>query len=134
MHSTWSVTTPFGPNIWAVSSLESHRHCKSSQRALLKMSEDPVGVCCSIALVACLDVCAGVCIDFASFSASLDLLVSYLRHSHVHVPEGHSFTETMFRCNICGRTEKERTLEGDERAPLIQQIQPTASRPMLADG
>ncbi|KAH8986773.1 hypothetical protein EDB86DRAFT_2953336 [Lactarius hatsudake] len=78
------------------------------------MSEDPVGVCCSIALVACLDVCTGFCIDFASFR--------------------HSFTETMFRCNTCGRAEKERALEGDERAPLIQQTQPTASRPMLADG
>src|SRR6266702_5788905 len=59
-------------------------------------------------------------------------------HAHdahmVHVPEGRSFTEKMFRCNICGRTEKESTLEDDERAPLIQQTQLTASRPMLADG
>lgn len=81
--------------------------------ALFKMSEDPVGVCCSLALVACLDVCTGFCIDFASIR--------------------HRFPETMFRCITCGRTEKESALEDEERAPLIQQTQPTASRPMPAD-
>jgi hypothetical protein len=35
------------------------------------MSEDPIGVCFSIALLACLDVCTGICVDFASIRASL---------------------------------------------------------------
>ncbi|KAN0137532.1 hypothetical protein V8E53_004583 [Lactarius tabidus] len=78
------------------------------------MSDDPLGLCCSIALVACLDIYAGICIDFASYR--------------------HRFTETMCRCITCGRATKERTLEDDERAPLIQETQPTTSRPMLADG
>ncbi|KAI0295341.1 hypothetical protein B0F90DRAFT_1204636 [Multifurca ochricompacta] len=78
------------------------------------MSEDPIGVCCSIAFLACLDVCTGVCVDFASIQ--------------------HSFTETMCKCRCCGRSEKELTLENSdgERAPLIQQTQPTPSNPMAS--
>ena len=34
------------------------------------MSDDPIGACCAIALVACLDVYGGICIDFASVRAS----------------------------------------------------------------
>ncbi|KAI0321746.1 hypothetical protein OF83DRAFT_1097768 [Amylostereum chailletii] len=34
------------------------------------MSENPIGMCCSIALVACLDVCTGVCLDFFSIRRS----------------------------------------------------------------
>jgi len=34
------------------------------------MSDDPIGTCCAIALVACLDVYGGICIDFASIRTS----------------------------------------------------------------
>ncbi|KAF8259040.1 hypothetical protein EI94DRAFT_1752568 [Lactarius quietus] len=79
------------------------------------MSDDPFGLCCSIAFVACLNVYAGVCMDFASYR--------------------HRFTETMFRCTSCRRAEKDSARGDEERAPLIQQqTQPTTSRPMLADG
>ncbi|KAI0246825.1 hypothetical protein BJV78DRAFT_1251150 [Lactifluus subvellereus] len=75
------------------------------------MSEDPVGACCSIALLACLDVCTGICVDFGS-----------LRHG---------FTETMFKCRCCRGSEKELAPGDGERAPLIQQTQPAPSRPMV---
>ncbi|KAI0289059.1 hypothetical protein BC826DRAFT_1034144 [Russula brevipes] len=86
------------------------------------MSEDPVGACCSIAIIACLDVCTGICIDFAS-----------IRMSRCP-PARHGCTETIFRCQVCGRSEKGSgsTNEG-ERAPLIQQSQPAPSQPMVPD-
>ena len=56
------------------------------------------------------------------------------RDAHtVHGPKGHSFTETMFRCTTCRKAERDRVLEDEERAPLIQQTQPITSKPMLAD-
>lgn len=35
-----------------------------------RMSDDPFGICCSIAIIACLDVCAGICLDYASIRTS----------------------------------------------------------------
>ena len=61
----------------------SQRHPKSSQQALINMSDDPFGLCCSIALVACLEVYAGICLDFASYSACLGGLL-------VHTPDQRS--------------------------------------------
>ncbi|KAF8489545.1 hypothetical protein F5888DRAFT_1161714 [Russula emetica] len=52
------------------------------------MSDDPIGTCCAIAIVACLDVCSGICFDFASFR--------------------HGCTENMCRCRCCERSEKRR--------------------------
>jgi hypothetical protein len=34
------------------------------------MSDDPIGTCCAIAFIACLDVCSGICFDYASFRTS----------------------------------------------------------------
>ncbi|KAH9979333.1 hypothetical protein BGW80DRAFT_1164696 [Lactifluus volemus] len=78
------------------------------------MSEDPVGICCSIAVIACLDVYAGICVDFMSFR--------------------HSFTETMCKCRCCQRSEKVLALDEGERAPLIQHTQPAPSQSMIIDG
>ncbi|KAH9952431.1 hypothetical protein BC827DRAFT_1255282 [Russula dissimulans] len=75
------------------------------------MSDDLLGACCSIAIIACLDVCTAFCIDFASIR--------------------HGFTETMCRCRGCGQLEKESELEDGERARLIQQTEPAPSQPMV---
>jgi hypothetical protein len=34
------------------------------------MSDDLIGTCCAIAFIACLDVCSGICFDFASIRTS----------------------------------------------------------------
>ncbi|KAH9981805.1 hypothetical protein BJV74DRAFT_853644 [Russula compacta] len=80
------------------------------------MSEDPIGICCSIAFVACLEICTGICLDFASIR--------------------HSCTETMCKCRACGcgRSHKALHLPDEERAPLIQQAQPAPTNPMMPDG
>ncbi|KAI9511949.1 hypothetical protein F5148DRAFT_1166404 [Russula earlei] len=75
-------------------------------------SQDLLGTCCSIALVACLDLCTAICIDFASIR--------------------HAFTETMFKCPT--RPRSEHLQGGGERARLIQQTQPAPSTPMVPDG
>ncbi|KAN0114189.1 hypothetical protein V8E52_006987 [Russula decolorans] len=77
------------------------------------MSDNPIGTCCAIAFVACLDVCTGICVDYASFR--------------------HGCTETMCRCRCCERSEKELDWEDGEHAPLLHQNQPAASEPMVPD-
>ncbi|KAH9987047.1 hypothetical protein BJV77DRAFT_950563 [Russula vinacea] len=75
------------------------------------MSDDPFGICCSIAIIACLDVCAGICLDYASIR--------------------HGCTETMFKCRCCRGSDKDVVQEDGERAPLIHQTQPAPSEPMV---
>ncbi|KAJ7230688.1 hypothetical protein GGX14DRAFT_411759 [Mycena pura] len=74
---------------------------------------------CSILLVACLDVCAGFCIDWTS-----------LRHA---------CTENLCRCSCCCRSDADDDYEPDEREPLINDRQPPrtempAQPPMQAKG
>ncbi|KAJ6607011.1 hypothetical protein B0H10DRAFT_2073472 [Mycena sp. CBHHK59/15] len=67
---------------------------------------------CGLVCVACLDVCAGFCLDFAS-----------LRHG---------FTENLCRCSCCCGSADDDDYDTGERAPLIS-AQPRVSLPTSAE-
>ncbi|KAF9552869.1 hypothetical protein CPC08DRAFT_714228 [Agrocybe pediades] len=72
---------------------------------------------CAILCTACLDICAGICVDFAS-----------LRHT---------CTETLHSCSCCRpNNQKEiperRPLLSEQQAPATNQTEPEPQPPMLA--
>ncbi|OBZ73063.1 hypothetical protein A0H81_07241 [Grifola frondosa] len=69
------------------------------------MSEDPLSTCLSVALTACCDICAGICIDFASVR--------------------HACTERLCVWGNCGTQKRDDT---DEREPLIENAEPAKRR------
>ncbi|KAJ7812674.1 hypothetical protein B0H13DRAFT_2144163 [Mycena leptocephala] len=62
---------------------------------------------CSILLIACLDVCTGICVDFTSIR--------------------HAFTENLCRCSCCCGSETDEDYEPAEREPLINGPKPPAN-------
>ncbi|KAH7925712.1 hypothetical protein BV22DRAFT_1010683 [Leucogyrophana mollusca] len=74
------------------------------------MSDDILGTCCALTLVACCDVVSGACLDFASIR--------------------HQCTQNL--CS-CGRNARIEDIESasDEREPLVsQRKQPSPHPPM----
>lgn len=93
------------------------------------MADDVVGTCCSLILVACLDVTAGICTDFIG-----------IREFEPAAPStsdkglsGHGCTERILSCNYC-QHEEEAALEFGENDPLLSQrvseVEPRPQPPM----
>ncbi|KAN0078363.1 hypothetical protein V8E55_010420 [Tylopilus felleus] len=78
------------------------------------MLDQVIGPCCAIVATACIDVLAGICVDFTSVR--------------------HACTENLCRCSCLRRHTSDAPIDDleDERDPLLShtQQQPTAHPPM----
>ncbi|KAF8130528.1 hypothetical protein EV363DRAFT_1166312 [Boletus edulis] len=74
------------------------------------MADEVVGTCCAIVATACLDVIAGICIDFMSVR--------------------HACTESLCQCRCWHRSSDIDDLP-DEQDPLLQNTQQPALQPPM---
>jgi len=82
-------------------------------RNITLMSEGP----CGIIAVACVDVCAGIILDFMSLRAAKAHLFNRI---HANCGLGHGCTEGLCKCCGCCRDHADE-IDSRERDPLISQ-------------
>jgi len=82
-------------------------------RNITLMSEGP----CGIIAVACVDICAGIILDFMSLRAAKAHLFNPI---HANYGLGHGCTESLCKCCGCCR-EPGDEIDSRERDPLISQ-------------